>query len=146
MCRANSTEEVRREVRRGLPVLVDELGDYRARIDPSANALVFATSTGAGQGATNVRRRVLASAVALANEQLAKDSIEPMPDGLTPHSLRRTFASVLFALGEPPPYVMEQMGHTTANLTLSIYARVMNRRDGEQERLQALVNGDELLS
>jgi integrase len=34
---------------------------------------------------------------------------------------------------------MAQMGHTSANLTLSIYARQMDRRDGEAERLRALV-------
>ena len=56
----------------------------------------------------------------------------------------KTFASLLFAINEPPPYVMAQMGHTTANLTLAIYARQMDRRDGEPERLQALVNGDDL--
>jgi hypothetical protein len=36
---------------------------------------------------------------------------------------------------------MAQMGHTTPNLTLAIYARQMNRRDGEPERLRALVEG-----
>jgi integrase len=51
----------------------------------------------------------------------------------------RTFASLLFAIGEPPPYVMSRMGHTTAGLTLSLYAREMNRRDGERDRLRALV-------
>jgi hypothetical protein len=30
---------------------------------------------------------------------------------------------------------------TTANLTLAIYARQMNRRDGEPERLKALMEG-----
>lgn len=65
-----------------------------------------------------------------------------LPD-LTPHSLRRTFASILFALGETPPYVMAQMGHATPGLTLSIYARQMDRRDGEPERLSALVEGRE---
>jgi integrase len=53
--------------------------------------------------------------------------------------LRRTFASLLFAIGEPPTYVMSQMGHTTAGFTLAMYAREMNRRDGEQARLRALV-------
>ena len=67
--------------------------------------------------------------------------MEPPPEGLTPHSLRRTFASLLFAIGETPPYVMAQMGHTTPNLTLAIYARQMDRRDGEPERLKALVAG-----
>jgi integrase len=84
---------------------------------------------------------MLAKAVEQANKQLAKDEAEPLPEGLTPHSLRRTFASLLFAIGEPPPYVMAQMGHTTPDLTLAIYARQMNRRDGEPERLRALVEG-----
>jgi integrase len=117
------------------------LGDYRARLDPAAAALVFGTATGHRQGATNVRRRVLGKAVEQANRQLSEDNTEPLPTGLTPHSLRRTFASLLFAIGETPPYVMAQMGHTTPNLTLAIYARQMNRRDGEPERLKALVEG-----
>jgi hypothetical protein len=33
------------------------------------------------------------------------------------------------------------MGHTTPALTLAIYAREMDRRDGEPERLKALVEG-----
>ena len=53
----------------------------------------------------------------------------------------REIQSLLFAIGEPPPYVMAQMGHTTASLTLTIYARQMDRRDGESERLKALVEG-----
>ena len=65
----------------------------------------------------------------------------PLVGGLTPHSLRRTFASLLFAIGETPPYVMAQMGHTSANLTLSVYSREMFRRDGEPERLRAVVDG-----
>jgi hypothetical protein len=36
---------------------------------------------------------------------------------------------------------MAQMGHTTPSLTLAIYARQMDRRDGEPERLKALVEG-----
>lgn len=124
-----------------LPVLRDELGAYRARLDPKAVALVFGTAKGNRQGATNVRRRVLSKAVEQANKRLAEDSTEPLPEGLTPHSLRRTFASLLFAIGETPPYVMAQMGHTTPNLTLAIYARQMNRRDGEAERLKELVEG-----
>jgi hypothetical protein len=34
---------------------------------------------------------------------------------------------------------MAQMGHTSPNLTLAIYARQMDRRDGERDRLLALV-------
>jgi integrase len=126
-----------------LPVLRDELGAYRARVDAPADALVFGTAIDTRQTTTNIRRRVLAKAVERANKQLVKNKVEPLPEGLTPHSLRRTFASLLFAIGEAPPYVMAQMGHTTPNLTLAIYARCMDRRDGEPERLKALVEGRE---
>jgi integrase len=102
---------------------------------------VFGSATGAKQGATNIRRRILAPAVETANERLSKKKLESLPGGLTPHSLRRTYASLLFAIGEVPPYVMAQMGHTTPTLTLAIYARQMDRRDGEPERLKALVGG-----
>jgi integrase len=124
-----------------VPVLRDELTEYRARLEPARDALVFGTTTGKQDGATNVRRRVLAKAVEHANKQLANEGQGQLPAKLTPHDLRRTFASLLFAVGETPPYVMAQMGHTTANLTLSIYARQMDRRDGEPERLRALVEG-----
>jgi integrase len=126
-----------------LPVLSDELGDYRARLlDPEPAALVFGTTTGRAHSKSNIRERVLHKAIALANKRLAKAGGEQLPDGLSHHSLRRTFASVLFAIGEAPPYVMQQMGHTTAGLTLGLYARAMERRDGEPERLKALVEGD----
>ncbi|HEV2769359.1 MAG TPA: site-specific integrase, partial [Solirubrobacteraceae bacterium] len=125
-----------------LPLLRDELALHAAvRTDRAADALVFGTSTGGKQSPTNIRRRVLAGAVERADEHLTGRGVEPLPEGLTPHSLRRTFASVLYALGEAPPFVMAQMGHTSPNLALSIYAREMDRRDGEPERLGALVDG-----
>lgn len=123
-----------------LPVLLEELTDYSARQPSPGDTLLFGTSTGRRQQATNVRRRILAKAVQHANAGVTAQNLPPLPAGLTPHALRRTFASLLFAIGEAPPYVMAQMGHTSANLTLSIYAREMDRRDGERERLLALVN------
>jgi integrase len=128
-----------------LPVLRDELTDYRARLEPAPETLVFGTTKGKPLGATNVRRWILAKAVAHANRKLEECKQEQVPKGLAPHSLRRTFASILFAVGESPPYVMGQMGHTTPNLTLSIYARQMDRRDGAPERLTSLVQGHELV-
>ena len=124
-----------------LPVLRDELASYRGQTSIDSDALLFATSRGRPHGATNVRRRILARSAEQADAELARHGTEPLPAGLTPHSLRRTFASLLFALGEAPPYVMAQMGHTSANLTLSVYARQMDRRDGEPERLRALIEG-----
>jgi len=102
-------------------VLRDDLVGYRARVgDLRGDALVFATSTGNALSKTNVRRRILAKVAAVAATGAEEAAAEPLPDGLTPHSLRRTFASLLYALGEAPPYVMAQMGHTSPNLALAI--------------------------
>ncbi len=79
-----------------LAVLRDELGEYRARLDPAPGALVFGSAAGRQQSASNIRRRVLAKTVEKANDALAKDHIEPLPENLTPHSLRRTYASAAF--------------------------------------------------
>ena len=124
-----------------LEVLQGELSEYQARVAPDPDGLIFGTSTGGENGATNVRRRVLARAVEIADKRLAERHTEPLPRGLTPHALRRTLPPCRSTIGEPPPYVMAQMGHTTPHLTLSIYARQMNRRDGESDRLEALVAG-----
>jgi hypothetical protein len=77
-----------------LPVLRDELDAYRARLDTLPVALVFGTSIGSRQTTTNVRRRMLAKAIEKANKHLVADEVEPLPEGLTPHSLRRPFASL----------------------------------------------------
>jgi integrase len=140
LVRAAKTDAGKRAVN-VLPVLHGELASYRSQLAVLDDDLVFCTSTGRAHGATNIRRRVLAKSIERANAALEHERVEPLPRGLTPHALRRTFASLLFALGETPPYVMAQMGHTSANLTLSIYARQMDRRDGEPERLRALVKG-----
>jgi hypothetical protein len=84
---------------------------------------------------------ILAKAVEHANERLAKEGIEPPPH-LTPHGLRRTYASLLFALGESPVYAMNQLRHTDPTITLAFYAKAMLRRDGEEGRLKALVGGE----
>jgi integrase len=127
-----------------LPALRDELLAVAARRrDTDPSALVFPTRTGGKLSATNVRRRVLAPAVTVANAALAERDLEPLPDGLTPHSLRRTCASILVALGWDPARVMRTLGHTTAAFTLSVYARSMDWTEGEPERLRALVEGRE---
>jgi integrase len=65
----------------------------------------------------------------------------PLPEGITPHSLRRTFASLLYALGETPAVVMAEMGHADPGLALRIYAQAMGRDEDERSKLRALVEG-----
>lgn len=123
-----------------LPALRDELATHKARSGgATADDLVFGTSTGSRQNASNVRNRTLAGAVELANAHRERTGLAPLPDGLTPHSLRRTFISLLLAIGEEVPYVMQQVGHVDPKVTLGLYAKVMFRRDGERDRLRSLV-------
>jgi integrase len=126
-----------------LPALRDELAALRAERDRDTAELVFATTSGRPQNPSNVRNRALALSVERANELLAARGAPPLPRRLTPHSLRRTYASLMFAIGRPAPDVMEQLGHTDARLTLRVYARAMRQSALERDRLKALVEGAE---
>lgn len=105
----SKTDAGRRRVKiRG--ALRDELLAVRSRRTIDQDAYMFPTRTGHRLGADNFRNRVLKPAVARANANLAADGSPPLPEKLTPHSLRRTFCSLLYALGESPPAVMQEMG------------------------------------
>lgn len=51
-----------------------------------------------------------------------------LPDNVTPHTLRRTFASLALAAGRDPRWVIAQLGHADARLTLNVYVEVMQRQ------------------
>jgi integrase len=124
-----------------LPVLVDELLSIRALSGSDPDALVFGTASGARQSPSNVRTRLFAPAITAANKMLEAADQAVLPEPLTPHSLRRTFISILLALGHEVPYVMEQAGHADPKVTLGIYARVMRRTPEDRARLKDLVEG-----
>ena len=85
--------------------------------------------------ASNVRNRLLARAVERANERLAKAQAPPLPEKLTPHKLRHTFASLLVALGTDPGAVMDQLGHEDAAFTLRVYRHGMRRDEKSKQAL-----------
>jgi integrase len=89
----------------------------------------------------NIRRRVVGKAVEQASVALVEAGLSPITDGITNHSLRRTFASLLYEAGASPAYVMAQMGHTSSALALEVYARKMARSRDTGERLDALLRG-----
>lgn len=124
-----------------LPPLRDELAALKARRPANRTELVFPTSAGTKMGPSNVRRRVLAPAVERANELLSELGADRIRGQITPHSLRRTYASLLVALGRDMRVTTAQLGHTDPQLTLRVYAREMARDDGEREQLRALVEG-----
>jgi integrase len=125
-----------------LPALRDELlGHRHTNAQASPEQLVFPTSSGSRRDKDNARERVIRPVVEHADTLLARRRQPSLPDGVTAHKLRHTFASILFVRGEDPPYVMAQLGHTDPAFTLRVYAHAMRRVDGDKERLKALVEG-----
>jgi integrase len=89
----------------------------------------------------NIRNRVLRLAVEKADEKLTSSGDVPLPEGLTPHKLRHTYASILVALGVDPGSVMDQLGHADPGFTLRVYRHAMRRDPAAKARLRTLVGG-----
>lgn len=116
-----------------LPIgLQEELATWRARSprtrpgDP-----VFVSRARGGQCARQTPRNVqarLTTAVKAANERLVEAGIAPI-DKVSPHSLRRTYASLRAALRDDPIYIAEQLGHRDARFTFRVYQRAARRRE-----------------
>jgi integrase len=125
------------------PTLTDVLTEYRTRTRHAApDDRVFPTSKGERDNPSNVRNRFLAHAVEIASVKLADDGHEPIAH-VTPHGLRRTFASLLLATGADVPYVMAQLGHEDPKLTLSVYAKVIASKTDHGAALDGLVGGSD---
>jgi integrase len=69
------------------------------------------------------------AAIRRANARLDKLGIRPIDDSATPHSLRRLYASLRFALGDDPVYVAAQLGHTEPGFSMKVYASAVRRRE-----------------
>jgi len=72
----------------------------------------------------SVRTRILYGAIKKANEQLSAENRPPLPDGITFHALRRTYAALRAELGEHPAITAAQMGHRDPRMTLRVYTDV----------------------
>ena len=77
---------------------MEALSEWRAHHAASSGAL-FVTRKGGRQPATGIAQK-LKRTIRDANEHLAELGIEPISERVTPHSLRRTYASLRFALGD----------------------------------------------
>ncbi len=108
------------------------------RTTVDANSFIFATSTGKRQSTDNLRSRVIAASVDRANKNLQARDLPPLPEGITPHSLWRTFASVLYAIGENPGVVMDEMGHTDPALALRVYRQSSGAERARRRRFADL--------
>jgi integrase len=119
--------------------LVDELTEWKMRSAPELARWMAENPEGGEpvflskhrgirrQSAANVARR-LKTAIRAANHRLAELGIEPISERVTPHSLRRAYASLRAASGDDPVYIAEQLGHTDPRFTLSVYTKAVKRR------------------
>jgi hypothetical protein len=74
-----------------------------------------------------------------ANAKRAEEGKQLLPERVTPHALRRTYASLALAAGRNPRWVMAQLGHADARVTLSIYAQVVQRQVADQALIWRLM-------
>jgi integrase len=99
--------------RRGLPC--DE-GDF-----------FFGTNSGKRRDPNRFRDRILCRSVDRANAERAKTGLRVLP-AITPHSLRRTWATFAAIAGRHPKWIAAQIGHTNPALTFQVYQQVSTRR------------------
>ncbi|ADB50186.1 tyrosine-type recombinase/integrase [Conexibacter woesei] len=97
---------------------------------------LFANTRGERYTPSGIRTAVLAPAVALASR-----TTHGLP-AVTPHTLRRTFISLLLAGGADVPWVMAQVGHTDPKVTLQIYAQVVQSQQRDYgARVDRMIGG-----
>jgi integrase len=112
--------------------LREELATWRARSPRTAPGdPVFVSRARDGQHSRQTPRNAqarLGTAVKAANPQLAEAGIDAIGK-VTPHSLRRTYASLRAALRDDPVYIAEQLGHRDARFTFRVYQRAAKRRE-----------------
>jgi integrase len=121
-----------------VPALRERLVEHRMNYPGGPADPAFPTRNGTAQRPDNVRSRILAPVHARANEVLAQDGRLPIAH-MTPHTLRRTFASILAATNVPPRRAMYLLGHTDAKLTLSVYQQVLDMGAGSIEVLEGVL-------
>jgi integrase len=122
-----------------LPTLRERLVEHRLDYPNGPSDPAFPTRNGTRQHPDNVRSRIVAAVHAKANELLAAEGRLPISH-MTPHTLRRTFASILAACNVPPRRAMYLLGHTDPKLTLSVYQQVLDiASDSSVEALECVL-------
>lgn len=87
---------------------------------------MWVTSKGTRLRAGNVRR-MLRTLVKRTNEKREAEGKMLIPH-VTPHTLRRTFASMCFWAKRELPWVMDQIGHEDSRMTVEVYASASKRK------------------
>jgi hypothetical protein len=77
---------------------------------------------------TNIDHRIKA-VIKAANLRLDELGIEPISDRVSPHSLRRTYASLRAACRDDPVMIAEQGGWEDPTFALRVYGKAVKRRE-----------------
>lgn len=140
-----------------LPVgLREELTEWKARSPMSGRSdPVFISSAREGSHARQTVRNVQARMKTAIKAANATGAAEPISERVSPHALRRLYASLRAALRDDPVYIAEQLGHRDPGFTFRVYQRAAKRRerlsgprlaafDHAMEWAQLAVNGGKL--
>ena len=120
-----------------VPALHETLLAARAQRETRGGP-AFPTRNGTAQHPDNVRARLLASVRERANQVLAERQQPPIGH-MTPHTLRRTFASILAEVGVPPRRAMYLLGHTDPTFTMRVYQQVLDMGGGAVQALERVL-------
>jgi integrase len=121
-----------------VPALHEILLTHRAERPSASERPAFETRRGTRQSPDNVRARLLAAVHERADELLEHRG-ERRIAHLTPHTLRRTFASLLAEVGIAPRRAMYLLGHTDPKFTMRVYQQVLDMGGAAPEVLEQLL-------
>ena len=109
------------------PFVANAIGIHIGRFtDGDPDSLVFTTDAGTPLRSSNFRRNVWLPAIA-----------EIGQDGLRPHDLRHTCASLLIAADAHPRHIKEHLGHSSIRVTMDVYGHLYeDSKDEIAERLE----------
>jgi integrase len=109
--------------------------DRRARGLPGgATDYFFGTARGGRRDPDRFRDRILYRArdrASATRESAGLPALAP----ITPHSLRRTWATFCAQIGRDPKWVSAQIGHTDPEFTFSVYQQVSTRRYVDEQAI-----------
>jgi integrase len=119
------------------PELMQELKRWKIRCPAGKLDLVFPTTVGTPEDATNMLRRRFFPALRRAG----------LPQ-IRFHNLRHTYASLLIDQGEYPKYIQVRLGHSSISVTMDIYGHLMkdvNQKAASRLGKAVLGNSNETL-
>ena len=102
------------------PMLIKDLAAWKLKSVSQDEDLIFPSETGTPIGCFNMVRRHFSPALKKAGIPRIKF-----------HALRHTYASLLIDQKENIKYIQNQLGHSTPNITLSVYAHLMKGENQE---------------